>query len=289
MKELHGVYPALLTPLKDEKLYEKGLEKLIEYNLKKGVTGFYVGGSTGEGFLMRKEERMQLLSAVKAITGERAALIAYTGSLRMSEAIELSEGAAKLGYDAISSVPPFYYDYGFRAIREYYQTLAKTGLPLLVYSIALSGVKLGLDGMSELLSIENVAGLKFTETDFFVLQQLKKKFPEKIIFNGKDEMLASGLIAGADGGIGSTYNLMAEKYVAIYKAMQAGDAVKAAKVQAEANEVTAALIRVGVIPGLKVAMKMAGIDVGECLRPFAPLTEEEQQYLKTALEKSGIL
>ena len=288
-RELRGAYPALLTPFKGEKLYEKGLEQLLGYCLQKGAAGFYVGGSTGEGFLMRKEERIRLLTAVKEIVGERAALIAYTGSLRLSEAVELSETAAKLGYDAISSVPPFYYDFGFRAVKEYYGALAQTGLPLLIYSIASSGVRLDFGKLCELLEMENVAGLKFTESDFFLLQQLKAKYPEKIIFNGKDEMLASGLIAGADGGIGSTYNLMEDKYVAVCDAVRRGDAAEAARVQASANEITAALLRVGVIPGLKVAMEMVGVDVGECLRPFAPLTAEERAFLRGALEKGGIL
>lgn len=66
-RELRGAYPALLTPFKGEKLYEKGLEQLLGYCLQKGAAGFYVGGSTGEGFLMRKEERIRLLTAVKEI------------------------------------------------------------------------------------------------------------------------------------------------------------------------------------------------------------------------------
>ena len=129
-----GIFPALLTPFdKDGRINEKELARLVSYNVKKGVKGFYVTGSTGEAFLLSTEERKQAMSVIKD-AAEGATLIAHIGSLNEREAIELGKHAYALGYDAVSSVAPYYYKFSFDEIRGYYSRLADaSSLPMLVY------------------------------------------------------------------------------------------------------------------------------------------------------------
>lgn len=77
--------------------------------------------------------------------------------------------------------------------------------------------------------------MKFTSSDFFLLERLRAGFPDKVFFNGSDEMLLSGLAAGADGGIGTTYNFMPEKFLRIYHLYRQGAMAEALEVQSEAN------------------------------------------------------
>ena len=108
MKDFHGIFTALLTPFdKEDRINEKALRDLIAFNIKMGVRGFYVCGSTGEAFALTTAERKQIYRVVREAAPEQT-LIAHIGSLRESEALELGLFAKDLGYDAISSVTPFY-------------------------------------------------------------------------------------------------------------------------------------------------------------------------------------
>ena len=107
MKQYNGIFTALLTPFdKQNRVNEKELEKLVKLNLDMGVTGFYVGGSTAEAFLLTTDERKQIMDVVKS-AASNATLIAHIGSINEGEATELALHAKKKGYDVISSVAPF--------------------------------------------------------------------------------------------------------------------------------------------------------------------------------------
>ena len=126
MKNMKGIFTALLTPFdKGGEVNPAVLRQLVDFNIKKGVQGFYVGGSTAEAFLLSTAERKQILETVRESAGDRT-LIAHIGSVNEREAIELAKHAAALGYDAISSVAPFYYKFSFNEIKKYYFDNGKT-------------------------------------------------------------------------------------------------------------------------------------------------------------------
>ena len=273
-----GVFTALLTPFdKENKINEKALEALIKHNLSMGVKGFYVCGSTGEAFLLSTDERKQVMEIVKDRAPD-ATLIAHIGSVNEAEATDLAKCAEKLGYNAISSVAPFYYKFSFEEIKGYYNRLADcVDLPMLVYHFpAFSGVNMGVGEISQFLENDKFMGIKFTSNDFFTLEQVKSKFPQKIVYNGFDEMFLSGLSMGADGGIGSTYNFMADKFVAIQKLFSENRIAEAQEVQREANRIITLLCRFGVMQAEKEVLCQLGFDFGECRKPFLSLNDEQK-------------
>ena len=282
MKSFNGIFTALLTPFdKNDRINKKALRQLIELNVEKGVSGFYVGGSTGEGLLLSTEERMEIMEIVKETAPEKT-LIAHVGSLSENQAISLAAYANKLGYDAVSSLTPFYYKFTFEEIRDYYYRLADAAsLPMLVYYIpALSGVNLGVSEMSEFLSDERVLGIKFTSNDFFSLERCKTAFPDKILFNGYDEMFLSGKIMGADGAIGSTYNFMADKFVKIDRLFSEGRIDEAKEIQSEANRIITILCKYGVMHSEKEILNQLGLDFGHCRRPFKEISDEGKRAIE---------
>lgn len=281
MKNMRGIYTALLTPFtRDGKINEKELERLVRHNLSLGADGFYVCGSTAEALMLSVEERMEIMQIVKA-NAKDANLIAHVGSLNERDAHRLAAYAKELSYDLISSVAPFYYKFSFTEIKEYYVRLAEnSGMKMLVYHIpALSGVAMGADEISAFLSDDRFAGIKFTSNDFFTLEQCKSKFPDKLVLNGYDEMMLSGLAMGADGGIGSTYNFMADKFVLIRKLFSEGKIEDARRVQNEANRIIAVLCRIGVMQAEKEVMNQLGFDFGDCLPPFSKIGEEQKELI----------
>ncbi len=287
MKEFKGIFTALLTPFdKNGKINENALADLIERNIKMGVNGFYACGSTAEVFLLSHEERVSLMKAVSDICKGRVTLIAHVGAVSSKEAADLAALAEKFGYDAVSAVSPFYYKFTFDEICGYYNDIADaTSLKTIVYNIpALSGVTLGVEQLSRLFEDDRFLGVKHTSNDFFTLETVKSHFPDKLVYNGYDEMFLSGLAAGADGGIGSTYNFMADKFVKIRELFLAGKADEARKLQHGANEIIRALIKVGVNAGEKAVLNLIGIDFGGVRKPFIDCSKEDVAYLeKTVL------
>ena len=276
-----GVLTALLTPFdKENKINEKALETLVKHNIGMGVKGFYVCGSTGQAFLLSTDERKQVMEIVKDCAPS-STLIAHIGSVNEAEAAELAKHAQKLGYNAISSVAPFYYKFSFEEIKGYYNRLADSvDIPMLVYHFpAFSGVNMGMGEISQFLNNKKFIGIKFTSNDFFTLEQIKSHFPNKIVYNGFDEMFLSGLSMGADGGIGSTYNFMADKFVTIQKLFLENKITEAQAVQKEANRIITLLCKFGVMQSEKEVLNQLGIDFGECRKPFGPLNDEQKEII----------
>lgn len=286
MKNFKGIFTALLTPFDaNDNVNTAELKKLVEWNLEKGVTGFYVAGSTGEAFLLSEEERRLVYATVKEAAGDRATLIAHVGAVSTKQAVEYAKYVESIGYDAVSAVAPFYYKFSNAQVMEHYTAIADSvKIPLIIYNIpAFSGVDLSVEEASKLLSHDNILGIKYTSNDFFKMQQLRARFPEKIIYNGFDEIMVCGLSMGVDGAIGSTYNFMADKFIRIRDLWESGDIKAAQELQAQANIIIAALIKVGVMPGEKAVLNLLGFDFGVCRKPFDTLTDEQIEYLKETI------
>ena len=160
--KFQGIFPALLTPFdKNDNVNEAVLKQITRYNLDKGVNGFYVGGSTAEAFLLSFEERLQIMKAVAEEAKGATTLIAHIGCISTKQAITLAKEAKELGYDAISSVAPFYYKFSFPEIKKYYYDIVDAvELPMFIYNFpAFSGVNLTVDNIAEFLTDDRFLGV----------------------------------------------------------------------------------------------------------------------------------
>ncbi|MCI8695402.1 N-acetylneuraminate lyase [uncultured Acetatifactor sp.] len=286
-EKFKGIFPALLTPFDgQDRVDTEVLGRLVDYNLQKGVDGFYVAGSTAEVFLLDAKERLAVMEAVSSRAGGKCTLIAHIGCISTKQAIEYAREAKEMGYDAISSVAPFYYKFSFEEIRRYYFDIVDAvDLPMLIYNFpAFSGVNLTTDNIREFLADDRFLGVKHTSSDFYALEQFKAGFPDKVVYNGYDEMFLAGLSMGADGGIGSTFNFMAEKYIEIRRLFQENDMSAAQALQREVNTILRALVEVGVMQGEKAIMEGLGFPLGQARSPFAPLSgAQKEKLLRLAL------
>ncbi len=276
-----GILPALIAPfnIQGEIDCQKGVD-LATKLIKTGVAGLYVGGSSAEMFLCSVEERKAMLEAVTAVKGN-ANIIAHIGALNTKDSVELAKHAALSNADAISSVTPIYFSYSFEEIKNYYKRLCdESGLPMIIYNIpARTGITFSFEQISELLSIDGVTGMKYTMYDGFLLNRLKTAFPDKIFYSGPDEALLSNLAAGADGGIGTTYNFMPELFLEIYRLFNENKLEEARKVQSVAADVIAKILPYGVISATKQMVTFSGIDCGAPREPMLPLCEESKKKL----------
>jgi N-acetylneuraminate lyase len=108
------------------------------------------------------------------------------------------------------------------------------------------------------------------------------------IFYGTDEMLIAGLSMGADGGIGSFYNVRTEQFARLYELARKGDWQKARTLQTEINEIIAIGLRYTVNPAVKAMFARPGTDCGQCLPPRRRLTPEEEADLDRRLDDSEV-
>ena len=115
------------------------------------------------------------------------------------------------------------------------------------------------------------------------MEQCKANFPNKIVYNGFDEMFLAGLSMGADGGVGSTYNFMADKFVRINELFQSKCIDEAQKLQKEANRIITILCKIGVMQAEKEVLNQLGFDFGSCRPPFGTPTDEEKELIKNEI------
>lgn len=288
MKQFKGIFPALITPFDTEgNINEKALEIIIEKNIRDGVDGFYLSGSTGESYMMSNDQRKNLIKLASGIVNKRVQVIANIGSFSLDQALDMADCAGKQGIDAISSVPPFYFPFSKREIKNYYMSLQKeTGLPVIIYNIPeMSGVNFTTEELLELLTCSGITGIKQTTYNLFQTEQLVRYNPGKSIFNGHDEIFLSALSVGVEATIGSTVSIMADQFIAVRKAFRESQMQEALKVQGKINDMVDSLLKVGIFKGIKAVLFLQGIDCGVCKKPFEELTKEELRLLEKALER----
>ena len=281
-----GILPALATPFDaEERIYTPALAAHIHMLTKAGVDGFYVCGGTSEMPMLYAHERRALLECVcdtvRALPQrDSLQIIAHVGSVNLREARSLAAHAAGQHVDIVSSVLPYYVTLSCDEIERYYRELADaSGLPVIIYHVPTAQTnQLSCAEFIRLLSLPEIGGVKFTSTDFYTLETLHVHYPDKQIFNGMDQNLLSGLVAGADGGIGTTYNAMPEKFVALYRAFRAGDIETAQRYQHEINTVIARMQTIGCMKAVKCVLRCQGIDFGNMLLPRTPISAEDMRY-----------
>jgi N-acetylneuraminate lyase len=289
-----GIFTALLTPMhEDGGLDLESLEQLVEHQIGQGIQGFYVGGSTGEGFILTSDERMQILETVVSAAKRRVTVIAHVGCISTMESIRLARHAESVGVDAISAVVPFYYKVGPKEIREHYDTImSKVSLPMIIYHFpGATGVHLSLDFYEEMALHPQCIGVKFTSLNLFEMQQIRSRCGEEfLIWNGHDEVYAGGALMGADGAIGSTFNMMPGVFSEIYRqqSSNAWSAVQA--LQEEANSVIAHMLNYEVIPYEKYVVYLQGVIRNPTVRqPLKRFTTEETDQIEAFFSSAKVL
>ncbi len=290
MKKFTGVYPALITPLSEGNIVNvDALEKLIAFHKQQNAEGFYIGGATGEGLLLTKEQRMILAEHACAFAGPEVTKIVHIAAVNFQETLELAMHAEAVGADAISAIPPIYFKYTPDEIYWYYRKISESvNIPLIIYYTVAANTTITLEQFKRLFALPNIAGIKWTNGSYDQLIHLRQACPDITIFNGPDEMLICGLSAGADGGIGSTYNFMLPAYQGIYRHFKAGEMAQALALQQKADRIIAVLLRYSVIPVTKVILEAMGIPVGNPAEPMRSYTAAEKGQILRELREAGL-
>ena len=289
MDNMRGIYSALLVSFdKEGNINEKGLREIIRHNIDKcKVDGLYVGGSTGENFMLSTDEKKKIFDIAIDEAKGKVKLIAQVGSVNLKEAVELAKYVTDLGYNAISAVTPFYYKFDFEEIKNYYETIVNSvDNKLIIYSIPfLTGVNMSLEQFAELFKNEKIIGVKFTAADFYLLERIRKAFKDKLIFAGFDEMLLPAAVLGIDGAIGSTFNINGIRARKILESAQNGDIKTALDIQHITNDLITDILNNGIYQTIKLVLEEQGVNAGYCRKPLKEPTKEMIEKAKEINKK----
>lgn len=286
MITFRGILPAAVTPFDAAGQFKPAaFAQLLARFYAAGAHGVYVCGSTGEGLLQSVAQRQAVTEAAVQHSPAGKQVIVHVGAFLTADAVALAQHAARAGAHAVSALPPTG-SYSFAEIKVYYHAIATASdLPLLIYFMPAlyPGISTAAQ-IHELCALPNVIGLKFTDFDLYKLSQLKQR--GVTLFSGYDEVLVAGLLMGADGGIGSFYNVVPELFVQLYTHAQADEWAQARALQDRINELITIGLRYPVVPAVKAMLRRQGIDCGECLEPRRKLTAAEEADLDEQLARS---
>ncbi|HAZ4100568.1 TPA: dihydrodipicolinate synthase family protein [Escherichia coli] len=277
-----GIISAVVTPMHaDESVNYAALETLAHAQLARGVEGFYCCGSSGEGPLLRFDERKQVLATLVNAAQGKVPVIAHVGTPRTQDAVELAKSAEQDGASAVSLVPPYYYKYSREEIIAYYRrVLDAISIPVILYNIPqFTSVELDSLSAEALLGDEQVLGVKHTSHNLYSLERMIARYPDKVFFNGFDEIFLSSLAAGATATVGTTVNLQPELFLALRTALRQGDIPKAQRLQQQINEVVENLVARGVFQSAKYLAGKGVVDTGPTREPFVALTATQREDL----------
>ncbi len=256
------------------------IKKLVKLYKSLGVKGVYACGSTGEGFLLSKQERIQVAEAVKEAAGEDFTVIVHIGCPSTKESIELAQHCESIKVDAISAVPSVYYHLPAESVRLHWESITESvSLPFIIYNIPqLTGFNLSDNMLAELAVNKKIIGVKNSAEPVYLMERYRKAAGENfIIFNGSDEQYLAGRLLGADAGIGGTYGCMPELFVKLETLIRQNRMNEARSLQFKINDCIFSLLSCKSLYGAvkQVISQRYGIDCGQPRKPFLPVSYEE--------------
>jgi N-acetylneuraminate lyase len=290
-----GLVAATFTPMRaDGSLWLEQVGPVVDRLVEDGLGGLYVCGSTGEGPSLSVQERQETAAAFVQAAAGRLPVVVQVGHTSLAEARRLAAHAAQIGADAISAVPPWYYQPD--SVEVVVDCMAEIvavapGLPFYYYHIPkFTGVELDVLEFLRCAGprLESLAGIKYTAPTVDEFQALIELDGGRYdILFGRDEMLLSGLGVGARGAIGTTYNFAAPLYRRLMDAFEQGRPDEARTQQARAVQMIRLLARHGSLPAFKAVMGLLGQDCGFSRLPLRSLTADQTARMAAELEAAG--
>ncbi|WP_297688295.1 dihydrodipicolinate synthase family protein [uncultured Anaerococcus sp.] len=286
LKDFRGVIPAALSIFdENENLDLEATKEFTEFLLKFDIGGLYLTGSTGEGFLMSAKEREKSSQAVIEVAKGKVPVVVHIGDIGTKKSIDLAKAAEEAGATAISSVPPFYWRFNSEQIYNYYKDIAEAvDIPMVIYNVPLAGM-MSADMIKDLSQIENIKGVKYTNSDIYQIPAIKEACGEDfMVYGGADELASSNLLIGVDGIVGSFYNLIPDLFIQINEAIANNEVKKAYDLQKNAVRIINYLVAGGnMVAGIKAVLREAGINAGYARRPFINFYGDDQVKLAKGL------
>jgi 4-hydroxy-tetrahydrodipicolinate synthase len=287
---LGEVLTAIVTPFHpDGSVNVPKFRELAAHLVDHGSDGLVVSGTTGESPTLTDEEKLELFAAAVDAVGDRATVVAGTGTYDTAHSVQLTKRANETGVDAILVVTPYYNKPPQRAIVRHFQEIAAaTDKPVVVYNIpSRVVVNIEPETIAELAAIPNVRAVKQAHDDLDQARRIPDLGLD--LYAGDDNLIFPFLALGGIGGICVHTHVWGPQTKEMIRRWKAGDAEGAQSINEEMQPGFDLLkIATNPIP-IKAAMNLLGHDLGGYRLPMVEPTDEELDAVRACLERAGVL
>jgi 4-hydroxy-tetrahydrodipicolinate synthase len=285
-----GILTAMVTPFaSDGSVNEQSLRRLASHLLDHGSDGLVVAGTTGEASTMTDEEHLRTIEVVVDEVGDRATVIAGTGSNDTAHAVHLTREAERIGAHGALVVTPYYNKPNERGLRAHFKVVAEsTNLPIVLYNIpgrCVINLEPGL--LAELSEIPNVVAVKQANADTEQAKAIIKN-TKLALYAGDDNLVRPFAQVGAAGGICVTSHLFGEQMREMFQAARDGDRERARQIDESLQDAYEALFITANPIATKAALNMIGLDAGGLRLPLVEATDAERALVQAMLERHGL-
>lgn len=291
-----GLVPAVLTPFTPSGDLNLGaIESQAELLVGDGVSGVFVGGTTGEFSSLMLDERLALTTRwAEVLKGTAVRLVVHVGANCLAESRALVAHAQSHGAASVAMVSPSYFkprsaEVLIECCREV--AAAAPDTPFYFYDIPmLTGVTFPVaDWIEEAAArIPTLVGAKFTNPDLMTYQRLLRAGGGRFdVLFGMDEQLLAAVALGGRGAVGSGYNFAAPHFHRLLVAVGKGDFGTARGLQFTAVELIDLMFRVGYLAAAKDLMRLRGVELGPVRLPQVTFTPEQATAFRREAERLG--
>lgn len=286
------VVTAMVTPfLPNLEVDYRRAAELATMLSENGSDGILVAGTTGESPALEHGEKLKLFETVLEAAGDRAVVIAGTGTNSTEASVKLTKQAEAIGVRAVMVVCPYYNKPPQEGLYQHFATIAAaTELPIMVYNIpGRTGVNLTPETALRLARLPNIIAIKEAAGSLDQASELCRGAPEHLrIYSGDDSLTLPVMSVGGAGVVSVASHLAGKRIQEMCRGYLAGDVAKARSLHFQLWPLFKALfITTNPIP-VKAAMRMAGFDCGPCRLPMTPLSPVHEEAVRRVLLDQGL-
>jgi 4-hydroxy-tetrahydrodipicolinate synthase len=286
---LGEVLTAIVTPFRaDGSVDLDAFRRLCIHLVDHGSDGLVVSGTTGESPTLSDEEKLDLFSAALEAVGDRASVVAGTGSNSTAHSAHLTRQATEVGVDGVLVVTPYYNLPPQRAIVAHFRAVAAaTDLPVMAYNIPGRVIRnIEPETMAELAEIPNLRAVKQANADLDQARRIVELGFD--LYAGDDDLVLPFLRLGGTGGVCVHTHVVGLRVKELVTRFKAGDVEGAELLDAELRP-SIDLLRVQTNPiAIKAALNLLGHEVGGHRLPLVEANEEELAKIRACLEQLGL-
>jgi 4-hydroxy-tetrahydrodipicolinate synthase len=287
------VLTAMITPFTDsgEVDYDK-VWRLSRYLVDNGSDGLVVTGTTGESPVLTSDEKVAIYRAVVEAVGERATIVAGTGTYNTAESVELSIRAADAGVDGVMAVTPYYSKPDQNGLVRHFTSIAEaTELPLLLYNIPGRSARLiEVDTLARLAAHPNIVAVKDAVMDMDHTAQTRLALPvDFAIYSGQDSLTLPMMTVGAVGVVSVASHLVGKQIKRMVSAFHNGDLAEAQRLNYGLLPTFYACFTEPSPMPVKGAMSRLWESVGDPRSPLVPARPGTVDAIEVAVGKAQAL
>lgn len=293
MESFGTILTAMVTPLHDDGSVNYAQAKLLARHLvSNGSDGLVVAGSTGEAATLSKDEKLKLFDAILEEVGDRAVVIAGTGSNDTRASIDMTKEAEKIGVHGAMLVGPYYNKPPQEGFYQHFKAIAEsTALPLIVYNVpGRTGSNILPSTIVRLSHIKNIVAVKEASGNLEqvseIIRSVSKDF---MVYSGDDSLTLPIVSVGGAGIISVAAHIVGKQMQEMVNAVKKGDIARAQSLHAALMPFFKVIfITTNPIP-IKAAVNLAGLNAGPLRLPLVAPTDGELEKIRQVMKDIGAI